>query len=153
MGVTASAQAFSTVPTRRPCSASGRAQVGFGVTTDNAAAVAPICRHLDGIPLALELAAGRMRALAAQQIADRLDDRFRLLAGGARTALPRQQTLRATMDWSFELLTAAEQAVLRQLSVFPATFDLAASDAVEGIRRRRAGVSAGRQVDDRHCES
>jgi predicted ATPase/DNA-binding SARP family transcriptional activator len=111
------------------CQRASAAQVGFGITADNAAAITAICRRLDGIPLALELAAGRMRGLDAQQIADRLDNRFRLLTGGARTALPRQQTLRATMGWSFGLLSELERTLLCQLSVFPNTFDLAAAEA------------------------
>ena len=75
------------------------------LTDHNAAAIAQICRRLDGIPLALELAAARMTAFSAEQIASHLDDRFRLLTGGSRTALPRQQTLRALIDWSYELLS------------------------------------------------
>jgi len=80
-------------------------QPHFALTERNAAAVAQICRRLDGIPLALELAAARAQALLPEQIAARLDQRFRLLTGGSRAALPRQQTLRATLDWSYELLT------------------------------------------------
>lgn len=75
---------------------------------------------LDGLPLAIELAAARLRMLSPRQIADRLDDRFRLLTSGARTVLPRQQTLRAVVDWSWDLLDASEHAVLRRLSVFAA---------------------------------
>jgi predicted ATPase/DNA-binding SARP family transcriptional activator len=112
------------------CQRARAAQVGFGLTSENAAAVAQICRRLDGIPLALELAASRMRVLGAKQIADRLDDRFALLSAGDRTALPRHQTLHATMDWSYQLLAPDEQAALRALAVFPASFDLAAADAV-----------------------
>lgn len=107
-------------------------QAGFGLTTGNAPAVRQICRRLDGIPLALELAASRLRALAAQQVADRLDDRFDLLTAGGRTAPKRQQTLRATMDWSYQLLAPEEQAALRALSVFPADFDLDAAATVIG---------------------
>jgi predicted ATPase len=81
----------------------------FQVTQDNVIPLAQICRRLDGIPLALELAAARVRVLTIAQIAERLDDRFRLLTGGSRTALPRQQTLRAMIDWSWELLTETEQ--------------------------------------------
>ena len=76
----------------------------FALTDANADAVAQICRRLDGIPLAIELAAARVRSLPPEQIAARLDDRFRLLTGGSRTALPRHQTLRAAIDWSFDLL-------------------------------------------------
>jgi predicted ATPase/DNA-binding CsgD family transcriptional regulator/Tfp pilus assembly protein PilF len=91
---------------------------GFGLTPQNAAAVIRLCRTLDGMPLAIELAAARMRALSAEQIAARLDDRFRLLASGDRTAPPRQQTLQAAVDWSHDLLTDAEQILLRRLSAF-----------------------------------
>ncbi len=99
---------------------------------DDPEAVAEICRRLDGLPLAIELAAARLRLLTPRQIADRLDDRFRLLTGGARTVLPRQQTLRAVVDWSWELLAAPERAVLRRLSVFAGGCDLAAAEAVCG---------------------
>ena len=91
---------------------------GFTVDAVNVAAVTRICRALDGSPLAIELAAARLRALTPAQVADRLDDRFGLLRSGSRSALPRHQTLRAVVDWSWELLTAAERAVLRRLSVF-----------------------------------
>ncbi|MER6606246.1 BTAD domain-containing putative transcriptional regulator [Streptomyces sp. NPDC000927] len=93
-------------------------------------AVAEICRRLDGQPLAIELAAARLRMLGPRQIADRLDDRFRLLTGGARTALPRQQTLRAVVDWSWDLLDEDERTLLRQISVFAGGWDLAAAEAV-----------------------
>jgi predicted ATPase/DNA-binding CsgD family transcriptional regulator len=91
---------------------------GFALTEDNWPHVVQICRTLDGLPLAIELAAARIRALSVEQIAARLDDRFRLLASGDRTAPPRQQTLQAAVDWSFELLTPDEQTLLRRLSVF-----------------------------------
>jgi predicted ATPase/DNA-binding CsgD family transcriptional regulator len=91
---------------------------GFALTTGNYAAIVQLCRTLDGVPLAIELAAARIRALSVEQIAARLDDRFRLLASGDRTAPPRQQTLQAAVDWSFELLTPDEQILLRRLSVF-----------------------------------
>lgn len=93
------------------------ARPGF-TTDDDPAACAEICRRLDGLPLAIELAAARLRALTPRQIADRLDDRFHLLTAGSRTALPRQQTLRAVVDWSWDLLDEPERAVLRRLSVF-----------------------------------
>ncbi|WP_405841510.1 BTAD domain-containing putative transcriptional regulator [Streptomyces sp. NBC_01518] len=93
-------------------------------------AVAEICRRLDGLPLAIELAAARLRLLTPRQIADRLDDRFRLLTSGSRTVLPRQQTLRAVVDWSWELLDEAERTVLREVSVFAGGWDLAAAEAV-----------------------
>jgi non-specific serine/threonine protein kinase len=102
----------------------------FAVSTANADAVAKICRRLDGIPLAVELAAARVRALPPAQIAARLDDRFRLLTGGSRTALPRHRTLRAAMDWSFDLLDAPQQAILPRLSVFAGSFSLDAAEAV-----------------------
>ncbi|MET9484694.1 BTAD domain-containing putative transcriptional regulator [Streptomyces sp. NPDC006638] len=94
------------------------------------AAVAEICRRLDGLPLAIELAAARLRLLSPRQIADRLDDRFRLLTSGSRTVLPRQQTLRAVVDWSWDLLDEAERAVLRRLSVFAGGCGLAAVEEV-----------------------
>ncbi len=90
----------------------------FAVNQDNAPAVAQICYRLDGIPLALELAAARARSMSVEQIMSRLDDRFRLLTGGSRTALPRQQTLRAMIDWSYDLLSEPERLLLRRLSVF-----------------------------------
>lgn len=114
------------------CRRARDAQTGFGLTADNAAAVAAICRRLDGLPLALELAAARMRALGAAQLAARLADRFALLTSGEPTAPGRQQTLCATIDWSYQLLTPAEQAALRALTVFPAGFDLDAAEAVIG---------------------
>ncbi|MCX5411185.1 BTAD domain-containing putative transcriptional regulator [Streptomyces sp. NBC_00059] len=95
-------------------------------------AVAEICRRLDGLPLAIELAAARLRLLTPRQIADRLDDRFRLLTSGSRTVLPRQQTLRAVVDWSWDLLSPDERTVLRQASVFAGGWDLAAAEAVAG---------------------
>ncbi|MET9884749.1 BTAD domain-containing putative transcriptional regulator [Streptomyces sp. NPDC006430] len=93
-------------------------------------AIAEICARLDGLPLAIELAAARLRLLTPRQIADRLDDRFRLLTSGARTVLPRQQTLRAVVDWSWDLLDESERAVLRRLSVFAGGCDLLAAEAV-----------------------
>ena len=106
------------------------AQPGFGVTSQNARAIAAICRHLDGIPLALELAAARVRALSVENIAARIGDRFRLLASGERTALPRQQSLRALIDWSYDLLTGPERALLRRLSIFAGGWALEAAEAV-----------------------
>ncbi|QES55403.1 AfsR family transcriptional regulator [Streptomyces venezuelae] len=98
--------------------------------TEDPDAVAEICARLDGLPLAIELAAARLRLLTPRQIADRLDDRFRLLTSGARTVLPRQQTLRAVVDWSWDLLDEAERTVLCRLSVFAGGCDLAAAEAV-----------------------
>jgi predicted ATPase len=103
------------------------ARPGFAVDRRTVAAVLDICRRLDGIPLAIELAAARLRALSPDQIAARLDDRFRLLAGGSRAALPRHQTLRAVVDWSWDLLSDPERVLARRLAVFPggATLDAA----------------------------
>lgn len=107
----------------------------FRITNDNAPAVADICRRLDGIPLAIELAAARVRLLAPEQIREGLSDRFHLLSGGARTALPRQQTLQASVDWSHNLLSEDERALLRRLSVFAGGFTLdAAEDVCSGDR-------------------
>ncbi|MCA1845651.1 MAG: winged helix-turn-helix domain-containing protein, partial [Actinobacteria bacterium] len=114
------------------CERARAAQPGFGLSDANAGAVAQICRRLDGIPLALELAAARLRVLGAQQVAQRLDQRFQLLTDSGRTAVARHQTLRAAVDWSYDLLPASEQAALRRLSVFPGTFDLEAAEAVVG---------------------
>ncbi|NED78375.1 AfsR/SARP family transcriptional regulator, partial [Streptomyces sp. SID9944] len=107
---------------------------GFRIDADEdtAAASAEICRRLDGLPLAIELAAARLRMLTPRQIAERLDDRFRLLTSGSRTVLPRQQTLRAVVDWSWDLLDEPEREVLSRLSVFAGGCDLAAAEAVCG---------------------
>jgi predicted ATPase/class 3 adenylate cyclase len=102
----------------------------FELDTGNAAAVVEICRRLDGIPLALELAAARLTALSIDELAQRLNDRFRLLTGGRRTALPRQRTLRALVDWSYDLLSDDERSVLMTLSVFSGGFTLAAAETV-----------------------
>ena len=102
----------------------------FALTTRNASALAQICRRLDGIPLALELAAARLTALSVDELAQRLHDRFRLLTGGRRTALPRQRTLRALVDWSYDLLSDDERIMLMALSVFSSGFTLGAAEAV-----------------------
>jgi predicted ATPase/DNA-binding CsgD family transcriptional regulator len=102
----------------------------FSLTPEDASAVVQICRRVDGIPLAIELAAARIRTLSVEQIAARLDDAYRLLTGGSRSALPRQQTLRATMDWSYNLLSAQEQVLFRRLSVFAGSFSLVAAEAI-----------------------
>jgi predicted ATPase/class 3 adenylate cyclase/Tfp pilus assembly protein PilF len=108
-----------------------RAQgVSLTLDADTIPLVVSVCQRLDGMPLAIELAAARLRSMSLAELADRLDQRFRLLTGGSRTALERQQTLRATVDWSYSLLTTAEQAVLGRLSVFAGSFDLAAAEAV-----------------------
>jgi len=105
-------------------------QVSFAVTNENAPALASICHQLDGIPLAIELAAARVRSLSVEEINDRLDQRFRLLTGGSRTALPRQQTLRSLIDWSYDLLTDTEKALLRRLAVFAGGWTLESAEAV-----------------------
>jgi non-specific serine/threonine protein kinase len=102
----------------------------FTITQENSLAIAQICHYLDGIPLALELAAARLRGLSVDQIAARLDDRFRLLTSGERTVLPRHQTLQALIDWSHDLLTAPEQRLLRRLSVFAGGWTLEAAEVV-----------------------
>ncbi|HTY32896.1 LuxR C-terminal-related transcriptional regulator [Mycobacterium sp.] len=107
-----------------------RVRPDFVVTEGNRALVEEICRRLDGMPLALELAAARVRALSLRQIVDSLHDRFRLLTGGARTAVRRQQTLRASVDWSHALLTDPERILFRRLAVFAGGFDLEAAQAV-----------------------
>jgi predicted ATPase/class 3 adenylate cyclase len=122
----------------------------FRVTNATAPALAEICWRLDGIPLAIELAAARVRVLGLEQIARRLDDRFRLLAGGTRTALPRQQTLRALVDWSHELLSEGEKVLLRRLAVFAGGWTLEAAEAVcvgEGIAAEEVLDLLGGLVD------
>jgi predicted ATPase/class 3 adenylate cyclase len=104
----------------------------FAVTPDNTADVAEICRRLDGMPLAIELAAARVRALSLTDIVDSLHDRFRLLTGGSRTSVRRQQTLRASVDWSHALLTDTERILFRRLAVFLGGFDLDAARTVAG---------------------
>jgi predicted ATPase len=113
-------------------------QPGFALTDRNAAAIAQVCRQLDGIPLALELAAARLTALSVPEIAHRIDDRFRLLTGGPRTALPRQRTLRALVDWSYELLTADERSVLDALAAFAGSFSLEGAERVAADGPERA---------------
>ena len=107
-----------------------KARPNFAVTNDNAPAVAQICQELDGLPLAIELAAARVRMMSVEQIAAGLGDRFHLLTGGTRTVLPRHQTLRASVDWSHELLTDDERVLLRRLSVFAGGFTLDLAEAV-----------------------
>ena len=103
---------------------------GFVLDDSSAPLVASVCRRLDGIPLALELAAARLSSMSLQQVSDRLGQRFRLLTGGSRNAMPRQQTLQAAVDWSFGLLTEPERDLLRRLSVFAGGFELDASEAI-----------------------
>lgn len=103
------------------------ASASFSMTPASEQSIAEVCRQLDGIPLAIELAAARARVLSPQQIAEGLGDRFRLLTGGSRTALPRQRTLEASVDWSYRLLSLPEQTLLNRLSVFAGSFTLAAA--------------------------
>ena len=142
-------------PTTRSSSSSHAARAAgapLDFSDDHHALIADICARLDGLPLAIELAAARTRAFPITQIAARLNDRFRLLTGGSRTALPRQQTLRAVVDWSYELLFDDEQRVFERLSVFPGGCDLATAEAVcaddddRGGRPRRPPPRARRQV-------
>jgi predicted ATPase/class 3 adenylate cyclase len=118
-------------------------QPGFRLDAGNAAAVVEICRALDGIPLALELAAARTRALSVQAIAARLADRFRLLVSGDQTVLPRQRTLRALIDWSFDLLSGPERMLFRRLAVFAGGWTLEAAEAVAA----GDGLGAGEVLD------
>ncbi|HEX6034357.1 MAG TPA: AAA family ATPase, partial [Anaerolineales bacterium] len=118
-----------------------KANPGFTLTKDNAPHVTQICQRLDGIPLAIELAAARVKLFTPQQIAERLGDRFKLLTGGSRTALPRQQTLRALIDWSYLTLTETEQAVLRALAVFSGGWTFEAAEVVAGEIEAMDGLS------------
>src|SRR5262249_55473307 len=106
------------------------AQPGFTLTESNMVTVAHVCHRLDGLPLAIELAAARLSALGLEQLDARLTDRFRLLTSGSRTALPRHQTLRATLDWSYALLPESEQRLFERLAVFSAGWTLEAAEAV-----------------------
>ena len=106
------------------------ASPGFEITSTNVSTIAQVCCRLDGIPLAIELAAARLRMLSVEQIAERLDHAFVFLTGGSRTALPRQQTLRATIDWSYNLLTPAERTLLLSLSIFSGGWTLEAAEAI-----------------------
>ena len=106
------------------------AQFDFSLTLENASSVAQICQRLDGMPLAIELAAAKVGMFSTQQIAKQLDESFNLLTGGSRTALPRQQTLRASIDWSWNLLSDAERILLRRLSIFAGGFTLEAAGAI-----------------------
>ena len=111
----------------------------FAVADGNSEAVAAVCVRLDGIPLALELAAARLGSLSVQEVSARLDERFRLLTGGSRTALPRHQTLRALIDWSYDLLDFRERDLLDRLSVFAGGWTIAAAAAVASVSARPAG--------------
>jgi len=126
----------------------------FTLTDDTASAVVQICRRLDGIPLAIELAAARVRTLSVQQITAHLDERFRLLTGGSRTALPRHQTLHGLIDWSYGLLSEAERGLFRRVSVFVGGWTLEASVAVcagAGVDRYDIVELLGRLVDKSLC--
>ncbi len=120
----------------------------FTLTHANAPAIAQICYRLDGIPLAIELAAARAKALKVEEIASRLDDRFRLLTGGSRTALPRHQTLRALMDWSYDLLSEKERVLLRRLSVFVGGWTLKAAEQVTSNASSAAHLLSPEEVLD-----
>ena len=135
-------------PVRRTGSA--RSLAGFTLTSTNAPAILQVCQRLDGIPLAIELAAARVKLLQVSEIAQRLDDRFRLLTGGSRAALPRHQTLRASIDWSYELLSPAERSLLQRLSVFAGGWVLEAAEAVgcgEGLQACDVLELLGQLVD------
>ena len=121
----------------RAAAASG----SFDLSASNRSAVVGLCRRLDGLPLAIELAAVRTRVLSVEQILDRLTDRFALLTGGGRAALPRQQTLRTTIDWSHDLLTAAEQRLLRRLCVFAGRFTVDDVEPVVAIDRESGALA------------
>ncbi len=118
-----------------------KANPQFTLTKENAPAVTQICQRLDGIPLAIELAAARVKLFTPQQIAERLHDRFKLLTGGSRTALPRQQTLRALIDWSYLTLDEMEQDVLRQLAVFSGGWTFEAAESLVGEIEAMDGLS------------
>jgi predicted ATPase/class 3 adenylate cyclase len=128
----APAEAEATAAVRLFAERAASVSAGFTIDAGNVAAVVEICRHLDGIPLAIELAAARVAAMAPAEIASRLDERFRLLAGGSRRAQERHRTLLATVAWSHDLLSEDEKVTFRRLTVFPASFDLTAAEAVAG---------------------
>jgi predicted ATPase/class 3 adenylate cyclase len=126
------------------------AKTGFALTDANAAALAQLVRRLDGIPLAIELAAARVRSLTPAELAERLDERFRLLAGGRRTAVERHQTLRRAIDWSYEQLAESEKLALNRTAVFATDFSLGAAEAVisgSGIEEFEVADLLGRLVD------
>ncbi|HWI95880.1 MAG TPA: tetratricopeptide repeat protein [Solirubrobacterales bacterium] len=127
-----------------------QAAPGFELGADNADAVASLCHRLDGMPLAIELAAAQAAVLTPAQIVERLDDSLDLLSAGARTAMTRQQTLRATLAWSFDLLDASEQVLLRRLAVFAGAFGLEAAEDVcaeDPLRRSEVAALLGRLID------
>ena len=124
-------EAMATPAVRLLAERAAAVRPGFAVTDENVATVVDICRRLDGLPLAIELAAARLRSLTAEELAGRLDDRFRLLTGGSRTALPRHQTLRAVVAWSWDLLDEPERRFAERLAVFPGGITLAAAESVD----------------------
>jgi predicted ATPase len=140
-GETGRVQDFASV--RLLAQRAGAVRPGFEVTEGNAAAVARICRALDGMPLAIELAAARLRTMAPEQVAARLADRFQLLTGGGRTTVPRHQTLRAVVDWSWDLLDEAERAVWRRFAAFTGGATLEAAEQVCS----GSGISADQVLD------
>ena len=113
---------------------------GFSPQPEDLSSIVEICRHLDGIPLAIEFAAARAAFVGTEQVAAGLRDRFALLTGGRRTAIPRHRTLRAALDWSYQLLSTEEQRLLRHLAVFPAGFTFEAAQAVGGIGGRGQSI-------------
>ncbi len=128
----------------------GQAAPGFELDDENAVAISALCHRLDGMPLAIELAAARVGALTPAQIVERLDDSLDLLSGGSRTAMTRQQTLRATLAWSFDLLEPDEQILVRRLAVFAGSFGLEAAEdicAEDPLRRQEAVALLGRLID------
>jgi predicted ATPase/DNA-binding SARP family transcriptional activator len=139
-GPVGAAEALAFPAVRLLADRAGAARPGFTVGPDNVADVVEICRRLDGLPLAIELAAARLRTLPVDQIAARLDDRFRLLTGGSRTALPRHQTLLAVVEWSWDLLSEPERRLARRLSVF---LDGATVDGIEQVCRGDLGTLGG----------
>lgn len=122
-------------------------QPDFSPSDGDVATVSAICRHLDGIPLAIEFAAARAATLGVDQVLSRLDDRFSILTSGRRTALPRHRTLRATLDWSYRLLSEEEQSLLRSLAVFPGGFMLEAVAAVTGLSPSRSDDQIARLIE------
>jgi predicted ATPase/DNA-binding SARP family transcriptional activator len=128
----------------------GQAAPGFELDDENVIAISTLCHRLDGMPLAIELAAARVGALTPAQIVERLDDSLDLLSGGSRTAMTRQQTLRATLAWSFDLLDADEQILLRRLAVFAGSFGPEAAEDVcaeDPLQRQEAVALLGRVID------
>lgn len=109
----------------------------FRLSDDNVEAVASLCRHLDGIPLAIELAAARIKTFTVEQLAERVDDRFSLLTGGSRTALPRHRTLRAAIEWSYDLLDQCEQRIFDRLALFAGPFAINAALQVSPLEEAR----------------